>query len=77
MVAPTSDPENGDFNLWTFLVSLLQKLVFPGQNQPTAFVQKTDKPSNETLLNELFTLDQDKKEEIINEYINERQIKMA
>ena len=31
----------------------------------------------ETLLNELFTLDQDKNEQIINEYINERQIKMT
>ena len=66
MVARTSDPENGDFNLWTFLVSLLQKLVFPGQNYQTTFVQKLTNLAIETLLNELFTLDQDKKEEIIN-----------
>ena len=71
MVAWGSDPENRYFNLWTF------SAVFLKPKQQATSVHKTDKPSIWALLKELFTLDWNKNEKIINEYINERQIKMT
>ena len=46
LVAQRSDPENRDYNLWTFSALFLQKFIFLGRKQEATFVQRTDRPSN-------------------------------
>ena len=45
LVAQRSDPENRDYNLWTFSALFLQTFIFLGRKQEATFVQRTDKPS--------------------------------
>ena len=54
-----------------------ENLLLQDKNSDLHSYKNLTNLETETLLNELFTLDQDKNEQIINEYINERQIKMT
>ena len=54
-----------------------KNLFFPDKNSNLHLYKNFTNLEIETLISELFTLDQDKNEQIINEYINERQIKMT
>ena len=62
-------------DLFNFIFN--ENLFFPDKNSNLHPYKSLTNLEIETLLSELFTLDQDKNEQIINEYINERQIKMT
>ena len=53
-----------------------KNLFFPDKNSKLHSYKKLANLATETLLNELFPLDQDKNKQIINKYINERQMIM-
>lgn len=61
----------------SFQLYLYENLFFPGEKTRLYSYKKLTSQAMETLLNKLSTLDRDKIEQIINKYINERQIKMS
>ena len=62
----------GHFQLYFY-----ENLFFPDKNSYLHSYKTLSNLAIETLLNKLFTLDQDKNEQIINKYVNRRQIKMT
>ena len=62
----------GHFQLYFY-----ENLFFPDKNSYLHSYKTLSNLTIETLLNKLFTLDQDKNEQIINKYVNRRQIKMT
>ena len=62
----------GPFQLYFY-----EDFFFSDENSKLHIYKKLTNRAIETLLNELFSLDQEKNEQIINGYIEQRQIKMT
>ena len=64
-------------DLWTFSNIFLQKPFFPDKNSKVHSCKKLTNSAIETLLNKFFTLDQEKNEQIINKYAQQRHVNMT
>ena len=62
----------GPFHLYFY-----KNLFFPNENSKVHNYKKLRNSAIETLLNELFTLDRENNEQIINEYARQRHINMT
>ena len=60
-----------------FQICFYVNLFFPKENSQLHTYKKLTNGALETLLNKLFTLDREKNEQIINEYIRQRHINIA
>ena len=72
---PYTNAQNCD--LWTFSNIFLQKPLFPAENRKVHSYKKLTNSAIQTLLNDLFTLDREKNEQTINEYVRQRHINMT
>ena len=60
-----------------FQIYFYENLFFPDKNSKIESDKKLTNNAIETLLNKRFTLDQERNEQLINEYIRQKQIKMT
>ena len=67
-----SDTKNRDSKMWTFL-----NLFFPDKNSKMQSFRKLTKEAIKTLLNKIFRLDQEQKKNIIQNYMNEKNIMLT
>ena len=67
-----SDTKNRDSKMWTFL-----NLFFPDKNSKIQSFRKLTKEAIKTLLNKIFRLDQEQKKNIIQNYMNEKNIMLT
>ena len=61
----------------TFQLYFYKNLFFPDENSKLENYKKLTNVALETLFNKLFTLDRENNEQIINDYIRQRKIKMT
>ena len=55
-----------------FQIYCYNNLLFPDKNSKLNSYKKLKKEASETLLNEIFPLDKEQKEKVINEYVREK-----
>ena len=72
---PTQQPKTVTYGL--IQLYFYKNLFFPGENSKVNCYKKLTNVALETLLDELFTLDHENNERIINEYIQQRRINLT
>ena len=72
---PYRNAKNCD--LWIFWDISLRKPFFPDENRKIQSPKNLTNDASETFVNELFTLDRERNEQLINYYIGQKQINMT